>query len=335
MSMEEYKRKNEERSEKIQEMLDNLPDILAEYERYLRVVRNRAALTRLNYLSDLSQFFDYLASEQNLDSPSDLTFEAFDTMRVTDFTDYLGSLYQLDQKSLARKASAVRSFFKFLYTNHYITSTDYLAFSVQKKEQNNIVYLTTEQMQKVLDNVINGYSLTETQKKWHEKFYKRDTAIIALFLGTGIRVSECTNLDVDDLDLKENSITIVRKGGRSDIVFFSDAVKEHLRVYMKARKRIDTEETALFLNRLNSRMTPRSMERLVKKYCPASVVGADKTITPHKLRSSYATALYEKTSDIYLVADVLGHKDVNTTKAFYSKLTRERKKQAGSLDVLK
>ena len=148
-------------------------------------------------------------------------------------------------------------------------------------------------------------------------------------LGTGIRVSECVGLDLNDLNFEVGGIKIRRKGGYEAVIYFGDEVEDALLDYLEERERIipaEGHENALFLSLQNRRMAVRSVEKLVKKY--ASRVTSIKKITPHKLRSTYGTSLYRETGDIYLVADVLGHKDVNTTRKHYAALEDERRRRA-------
>ena len=150
--------------------------------------------------------------------------------------------------------------------------------------------------------------------------------MLTLMLSTGIRVSECVGINIDDVDFDRTSVRVVRKGGNEDMVYFSDEAAEILQEYMEERKKIDAEkgsEDALFLSSRRSRMTQRNVEYLVKKYARAST--PLKKITPHKLRSTYGTALYQETGDIYLVASVLGHKDVNTTRKHYADMDDHKK----------
>ena len=153
--------------------------------------------------------------------------------------------------------------------------------------------------------------------------------MMTLMLGTGIRVSECVGLDMDDVDFKNNGIKIHRKGGSESVVYFGDEVRETLLEYMAERQKItaaDGSVNALFLSMQNKRINVRSVENMVKKY--SQLVTTLKHITPHKLRSTYGTNLYLETGDIYLVADVLGHKDVNTTRKHYAEIEDERRRKA-------
>jgi site-specific recombinase XerD len=171
--------------------------------------------------------------------------------------------------------------------------------------------------------------MSEKQLSQHQKQKTRDLAILTLMLGTGIRVSECIGLNIQDVDLKNDGIRITRKGGKEVTVYFGDEVEEALLNYLAERKSIlpaSGHEDALFLSNQKKRLCVRSVENLVGKY--TKTVTPNKHITPHKLRSTYGTNLYRETGDIYLVADVLGHSDVNTTKKHYAALEDERRREA-------
>ena len=198
-----------------------------------------------------------------------------------------------------------------------------------KQHEKNIVRLDVDEIAILLDEAESGEKLTERQKIYHNKTKKRDMAILTLLLGTGIRVSECVGLDLDDVDLKNNGIKIHRKGGAEVVVYFGEEVRNALCGYMEERKLITPvsgDENALFLSMQKRRIGVRAVENLVKKY--AKLVTNLKNITPHKLRSTYGTSLYRETGDIYLVADVLGHKDVNTTKKHYAAIEEDRRRSA-------
>ena len=150
-------------------------------------------------------------------------------------------------------------------------------------------------------------------------------------LGTGIRVSECVGLDLEDLDFKNNAVKVTRKGGNEMFVYFGPEVEKALMSYLTVREKIvpvSGHEHALFYSTQRKRIAIQAVENLVKKY--AREVTTAKKITPHKLRSTYGTALYQETGDIYLVADVLGHKDVNTTRKHYAAIDDARRRQAAT-----
>ena len=190
-----------------------------------------------------------------------------------------------------------------------------------KLHEKEIIRLDVDEVALLLDEVEQGDKLTDKQKSYHTKTKTRDLALLTLLLGTGIRVSECVGLNISDVDFKNGGIRIYRKGGKEVTVYFGTEVEDALLDYLEERDRIIPEqghEDALFLSLQRRRMAVRSVENLVKKY--ARTVAPLKPITPHKLRSTYGTNLYRETGDIYLVADVLGHSDVNTTKRHYAAL---------------
>ena len=198
-----------------------------------------------------------------------------------------------------------------------------------KRHDKEIVRLDPNEVAILLDQVEDGTKMTKSQMKFHDKTKVRDLALLTLLLGTGIRVSECVGLDISDVDFDNLAIKVRRKGGYEDVVYFGEEVEEALLSYLDQRKHMipmSGHEDALFLSLQNRRMAVRSVENLVKKY--ASLVTTTKKITPHKLRSTYGTTLYQETGDIYLVADVLGHKDVNTTRKHYAAMKDDHKRKA-------
>ena len=174
--------------------------------------------------------------------------------------------------------------------------------------------------------------MTGQKKVYYEKTKTRDLAILTLLLGTGIRVSECVGLDINDIDFKNSGIKVTRKGGSEMVIYFGEEVRNALENYLETTRASATplpdHENALFLSAQRKRMGVQAIENMVKKY--ARQVTPNKKITPHKLRSTYGTSLYKETGDIYLVADVLGHKDVNTTKKHYAAIDDMRRRQAAS-----
>ena len=208
--------------------------------------------------------------------------------------------------------------------------------STPKIHDKNIIRLDVNEIARLLDEVESGDKLTKHQRVYHEHTRVRDLALISVLLGTGMRVSECVGLNLTDIDFENNGLRIVRKGGNESILYFGDEVEQALRDYLEQRKQIlplEGHEDALFLSLKKSRLTVRAVENLVKKY--AQTVTQLKNISPHKLRSSYGTELYNETGDIYLVADVLGHKDVNTTRKHYAQIEDSRRRSAANVVKLR
>ena len=197
-----------------------------------------------------------------------------------------------------------------------------------------IIRLETDEVAKLINLAENPDLLTKQQQGFNKHTKKRDVAMLSIMLGTGIRVSECVGINNEDVDFKNNAFTITRKGGSRVVLYFSDEVKNALIAYIDEKNEnpnIDPNENALFLSLQNKRITVRAVENMVKKY--AKIISPLKKISPHKLRSTYGTNLYRETKDIYIVADVLGHKDVNTTKKHYAAISEDNRR--GVANVIK
>ena len=227
--------------------------------------------------------------------------------------------------------SALRSFYGYYFKHQIISKNPTLLVDMPKQHDKAIIRLDTDEVAMLLDYVDHGGdNLTGQRKAYYEKTKNRDLAILTLLLGTGIRVSECVGLDIQDVDFKNNGVKVTRKGGNEMVVYFGEEVENALKTYLYTTRKSVTplpgHENALFLSTQRRRMGVQAVENMVKKY--AREVTPNKKITPHKLRSTYGTALYKETGDIYLVADVLGHKDVNTTRKHYAAIDENRRRQA-------
>lgn len=227
--------------------------------------------------------------------------------------------------------SALRSFYAYFFKHQIINKNPTLLVDMPKLHDKAIIRLDTDEVATLLEYVEHGGDdLTGQRKVYFEKTKNRDLAILTLLLGTGIRVSECVGLDIQDVDFKNNGVKVTRKGGNEMVVYFGEEVENALKMYLYTTRKSTTalpgHENALFLSTQRRRIGVQAVENMVKKY--ARQITPNKKITPHKLRSTYGTALYKETGDIYLVADVLGHKDVNTTKKHYAAIDENRRRQA-------
>jgi site-specific recombinase XerD len=217
-----------------------------------------------------------------------------------------------------------------MYKNGYIDSDPAALVDMPKRHQKPIIRLEIDEVARMLDLVENGEMQTEHQKKYNEHTRARDLAILTLFLGTGIRVSELVGINIDDIDFSINGFLVTRKGGNQAILYFPDEVARVLQDYLKVRKELSPapgHEGALFLSLQNRRISVRAVQNMVKKYA-SMAAPLKKKLSPHKLRSTFGTNLYHETGDIYLVADVLGHSDVNTTRRHYAAMTDDRRRMA-------
>ena len=324
---------------KIREILKELPPFCGMFFRSIE--NSTSVLTRYAYAVDLRGFFQYAMQEPdlffgcNLLSLSPAELEKIKAVHIDMYLEQM-SLYEKDDREIvnqerakARKLSTLRSFFKYYFKQELLSSNVAALVDAPKLHEKAIIRLEPNEVANLLDMAENGEGLSDRQKKLHRNSRVRDVAILTLFLGTGIRISELIGIDLDDIDFESNEFLITRKGGAQDVLSFNDEVKRPLLEYYDERLAITPvvgNENALFLSSQRKRITARAVEYLVKKY--ASVATPLKKITPHKLRSTYGTMLYRETKDIYLVADVLGHKDVNTTRKHYAAQSQDNRRIA-------
>ena len=221
--------------------------------------------------------------------------------------------------------------FKYFFNKGYIEVNNASKVTTPKCREKEIIRLNETEVSELLSAAESGRGLSKHAIGYHDKTRVRDTAILTLFLGTGIRISELVGLNDESVNFDDNSFVVTRKGGGQAILYFSDEVAFALKEYIAEKKndpKIPKSENALFLSMQYKRINVRSVEFLVKKY--SKTVTPLKKITPHKLRSTYGTRLYNETGDIYIVADVLGHKDVNTTKRHYAAITQENRRRVAN-----
>jgi len=331
----------------IREITRSLPQACSDFLRSIAI--STSSLTRLAYAIDLNTFFRFLHNERIAFSEKDMILmddrdlEKLTRSDIISYTEYLtyyfrytdddsvpNKIYVNHELSIKRKLCTVRSFYDYLFKNQRISSNVTELVPLPKVHEKPIIRLSKDEMVRMLELSQSGDQLTDRQQKFQKITAKRDYAILSLFLGTGIRVSECVGMNIGDVDLENNAFVVTRKGGNQVVLYFPPEVADALADYMEEREKAETlpdHENALFLSLQRRRITQRAVQNLVKKY--AAVAAPLKTkISPHKLRSTYATNLYHETGDIYLVADVLGHSSVDTTRKHYADMTDARRRMA-------
>lgn len=334
---------------KLREVQRTLPRFASDFFRGISTTTS--ASTRIKYAYDIRIFFQFLINEnpsfKNTDI-TDLPISVLDQITALDLEEYIdylkayrpseGSKYITNgEKGIKRKLSALRAFYAYFYKRELIKTNPTLLIDMPKLHNKEIIRLDAGEVSSLLDLIDNGNDkLSAHQLAYYKKTRLRDLALITLLLGTGIRVSECVGLDISDVDFRNGCIRVIRKGGNEMMVYFGDEVEKVLYDYIEVRKNTEAltgHENALFLSSQKKRISVKAVENLVTKY--SRQITTTKKITPHKLRSTYGTALYEETGDIYLVADVLGHKDVNTTKRHYAAMSESRRRKAANAVTLR
>lgn len=340
-----HKQKNQDYTMRLRSILKELPPFCGYYFRATETTNS--ILTRYGYAVDLRSFFQFCIENDEircfngLEDLRSITLSHLNEISSLDIELYLehismydrnGKLCTNKERAKARKLSALRSFFKYYHRQGMISNNACSLVDTPKLHEKAIVRLEVNEVADLIDNVEDGTGLTAHQRSFHNITKLRDTAIITLFLGSGIRISELVGLDIRDLDFERDAFVVTRKGGNQDTLSLSNEVRNALLAYLEERSQITPlpgHENALFLSIQKRRITVRAVENLVKKY--AEITTPLKHISPHKLRSTYGTMLYRESGDIYLVADVLGHKDVNTTRKHYAAMSEDRKRQAAKL----
>lgn len=345
------------RIEQIREMLRSLPQACSDF--MASIAMTTGTFTRMAYTIDLRTFFDFLHRErvafadQPLTHITDQQIGSITKNDLVAYTDYLTYYFKEQddsqdavvrplkpltnrEQAIKRKLCSIRSFYDYMYQSQRIAANVTLLLELPKIHEKPIIRLTKEEMTRMLEKSATGEGLTEHQKAYQKQTASRDFAMLSLFLGTGIRVSECVGINIEDVNLEDNAFLVTRKGGNQVVLYMPPEVATALADYMEVRSKIRAvpgHENALFLSMQKRRITQRAVQNLVKKYAALAAPLKPK-ISPHKLRSTFATNLYNETGDIYLVADTLGHSSVDTTRKHYADVTEERRKMAAERIIL-
>lgn len=332
---------------KLRELIADLPPYVSTFFRGIEPTTS--SRTRIAYAYDLHVFFQFLKNEnpafkgREIVSISLEELDQITPLDLEEYMEYLKYYTNVDEdgvvigdkvnkdRGIARKISSLKTFYNYFYRKQIIANNPAALITLPKNHEKPIIRLDIDEVAQLLDMVEAGEGLTKRQEAYYQKTRQRDLTILTLLLGTGIRVSECVGLDIEDVDFKNNGIKVTRKGGNEMVVYFGSEVERALKKYIEVRENIVPvagHEHALFYSTQRKRIGIQAVENLVKKYSRA--ITTTKKITPHKLRSTYGTALYQETGDIYLVADVLGHRDVNTTKKHYAAMDDARRRKAAT-----
>lgn len=285
---------------RLREVLKSLPPFCRDYFRAME--STTTTKTRISYAYDIRIFFQFLLDSNPAFkdySMTDFTVDVLDQLKAVDIEEYEEYLkvYKNGEKTetngergLKRKISALRSFYAYYYKREMIQTNPTVLIDTPKVHDKSIIRLDADEVAILLDYIEHcGDQLTGQKRVFYEKTKERDLALVTLLLGTGIRVSECVGLDVEDVDFKNNGIKVTRKGGNEMIVYFGPEVEKALKRYLEVREGITPlsgHEHALFYSAQRRRIGVQAVENLVKKY--ARQVTTTKKITPHKLRSTYA-----------------------------------------------
>ncbi|MCI5698331.1 MAG: tyrosine-type recombinase/integrase [Clostridiales bacterium] len=322
--------------EKIEE---ELPRFMRGFFAYLK--GNVLPMTRLAYLQDILFFFNYLIEETDLTEAQEIRkikVSELNNIKAVDvnmFIDYCRkykvegkntiTIYENNNKTLARKKSSISVLFKYLYRDELVEKNITDGFDpirVPKAGEREIKVLQDDEVMIMLDAVTNGIGMTKHQKSYWEKTKKRDKAILLLFLTYGLRLSELQQLNLSSFNFNRGEFKIYRKRGKESIMPLNESVTESLVDYINNERPEedsirDDSKDALFLSLQGNRLTERQIRELVKKYTAIALkTSSKKGYSPHKLRATAATSLIGRGNSIYDVAALLDHEQVTTTQLY-------------------
>jgi integrase/recombinase XerC len=288
---------------------------------YLRSVRNASPHTLRSYENDLGQFVSFL-TPPDVETPpiQDVTH-----LLIREFVSHLHD-QKLEKSSIARKLAAIRSFFKFAVREGLVVRNPARLVATPKLPKKIPAVLSAEDLNTFLDGVVTGMPAASTGRKLYAAradaalLIKRDRAILELLYASGLRVSELTGLNLADMDRKEQMLRVRGKGNKERIIPYGGKAEQALEAYvpqraeilLKARHRGDVQ--AVFLNHLGTRLTPRSVARIVKKY--VRLVNINWDLHPHSLRHAFATHLLADGADLRAIQELLGHSSLSTTQRY-------------------
>lgn len=332
-TMNFYQKRDLQNRLKMAKYTEKLPDYCFDY--FIGIENNTSSLTRYNYSMDIYIFFNYLSQYIFNKKEEEISLDDLNSLKTRHLEQYLSylSYYEIDgkqckndEKGKARKLAAVRSLFKYLFNHDLLIANIASKIATPKLHNKEIIRLERDEVTKLLNAVETPSEFSSHQREYNKNTFERDNAIITLFLGTGIRISELVGLNLESFDFSQNAFLVTRKGGNQTMLYFSNEVALALKTWLEKRASIGLPESekAMFISLQNKRISIRAVENLVKKF--AQIASPLKKISPHKLRSTFGTNLYKETKDIYIVADVLGHKDVNTTKRHYAAISEDMRK---------
>jgi integrase/recombinase XerC len=336
--------------EKIQSFKSEFPKYIGDFLDNMRELNN-SSKTRLGYVYDLRTFFAFLEKDFSV-APLDVSIQFLAELTPLDIQHYLTYLsrYQTPEdiaynkahpykspkyhtnspSSKARKLTVVRGLYKYLIRNSQLENNpaDVVQIPKDKRKNNDIIAMDNSEVSRMISGAEDGSSLSGRAVKFSEHTRLRDMAVLQLLVGTGLRVSELVGIDIPDIDWNTKSVMVFRKEGKEQRVYMNEDASAAVYDYINnERKAVSDDVKALFVSPRNgTRLTVRSIERIVKKYTE-NITNQD--VHTHSLRSTYATNLYKNTEDIKLVADALGHNNLATVSRYSKSGEANRKRAAG------
>ncbi len=317
---------------------EELPDFFREYLSYLSLVKDKSQNTIDGYYYDLTIFFrwckkrmGYVSKNMRLTELSiyDFSIELLKKLTLNDLKDFI-KFSQITLKNgepaRARKVASLKSFFKYLnvYKNDQFPNQLALGLESPKLKKSLPKYLSKTQSQELLSAI-----------DYYKEFAIRDFAILCLFLGCGLKLSELCNINISNINYNENSISILSKGSKKHIVYMntecSMAVKDYIHSLRPKYNAYDSD--ALFLSKFNKRISPDAVQLAIRNSIRDAGLDTYK-YSPHKLRHTYATLLYQTGEvSVFTLKELLGYEDIRSTQLYLYLDDKEKKIAANKVPI--
>lgn len=315
--------KEDRAKEKMANKLEQLPNIFYAFYNWMDA-REKSYTTMDNYINHVVEFMSFYtkgkANEKFYETVTDNDIEKY--MTSIRRKNVNGEEVEVGDDIRAAKWSSLNTFFKFLSQKKYIENNPMLLTERPKiRTKHEVTYMSAKEIESVFKKI---------EDEARPMVKNRDTCIVAMGLGTGLRVSAIVNIDMEDIDFRTKTIRVIEKGRKSREIKFGDNLRNLLLIWMKDRELYFNGQNTgpLFISQLKQRMSVDSVEKLVKKYTSH----LPKRITPHKLRSSAAMNLHGAGVDVLTIASILGHENVTTTQRYVRAYDEAKEKAANILD---
>lgn len=313
-------------SKKYIHLIDKLPDCTHSY--LMTGLSENTLTTKIAYARDILYFLEFAVNYYPYfaeKSVKNITMEDLEKITAEDINVYLFTMKDqgLSEKTRARKKSAISAMFNYMINAQRKLTYNPVSGStkIRLPEKDFVVYLNLEEQAKLLNTIRMGAGLSKGQLVYHDRYKVRDLAVIFLFLDTGLRVSELSSINVKDLSLDDYTVVVQRKGrNKIQMIYYSDESAEYITDYLNERKGrgdIFHGDDPLFVTLEGNRLSVREIQAMVKKYVAAALPEKMHSISPHKLRSSFAMEFYRASDkDILTLQKRMGHKSILTTNIY-------------------
>lgn len=320
--------------DKVNELLKEMPEFVSDFIYNFGRIENYA--TKLEYCRDIKIYLEFITTYCDKDI-TDLSLDDVANIEILDINRFLTTLSgNHKETTVKRKRASLSSMYGFFVATGKMSRNPIAATKSIKIPNKDVVYLTNDEQRTLLETVRYGTKLNETVAKVHYIYADRDSAMFILLLDTGLRVSEMLSTDIIDYNLEECNVVVTRKGGDTQVVYFSDECRDYLDIYFKSQKaKYELSSSDLkfpaFTTSTGKRLGVRAIEMLVKKYVAACIPEKARIISPHKLRSSFAMSFYAASDkDILLLKKKMNHKSIQTTN-IYAKASDSAMRESRSI----